>query len=141
MKAPLIGLGFAATIEDVKKMIDNVDLDGSGQIEFPEFLAVVKNSGVDPESASAQMTAFFKKLTNGEIGQKDLSFSQFVNSQKREKLMDAICSPKGTYESRHGTHMLNNIRLKVATEKADEFYKQYAKQKTKNNNDELSRIG
>ena len=41
--------------------------------------------------------------------------------------MDAICSPKGTIHSKKGIHMLKNVRLKVATEKADEFSKQYAK--------------
>jgi Ca2+-binding EF-hand superfamily protein len=50
MKGPLIGLGFAKTIDDVKRMIDVVDLDGSGQIEFSEFLAIIKNTGGDPNS-------------------------------------------------------------------------------------------
>ena len=68
MKAPLIGLGFALTIDDVKQMIAQCDTDGSGQIGFNEFLAVVKNSGVDPDHASAMMCKFFKDLTSGAIG-------------------------------------------------------------------------
>ena len=43
--------------------------------------------------------------------------------------MNAITSPKNTELSRNGITMLNNIRLKVATEKAEEFYKQYSKRK------------
>lgn len=129
MKGPLLGLGFAKTIEDVRKMIAHVDLDGSGEIEFPEFLAIIKNTGCDPLSSAAKMTQFFKDLTSGKMGQKDLSFSQFVNSRKREKLMNAIVSPKGTDTSVDGVEMLYNIKLKVATEKADEFYKQYSKRK------------
>ena len=54
--------------------------------------------------------------------------------------MDAITSPKGSSSKISGVHMLNNIRLKVATEKAEEFYKQYSKTKAKNDPN-LSRIG
>ena len=35
---PLIGLGFAANQSEVDAMVEVVDDDGSGQIEFPEFL-------------------------------------------------------------------------------------------------------
>ena len=31
-------------------MIDNVDDDGSGRIEFNEFLSIIKNSGGDEKS-------------------------------------------------------------------------------------------
>lgn len=38
LENPLIGLGFADTREDIQKMIEEVDDDGSGKIEFEEFL-------------------------------------------------------------------------------------------------------
>jgi Ca2+-binding EF-hand superfamily protein len=44
LEEPLIGLGFADTREDVLKMIEDVDEDGSGMIEFEEFLEIIKNS-------------------------------------------------------------------------------------------------
>jgi Ca2+-binding EF-hand superfamily protein len=91
MKIPLIGLGFANSIEEVKKMVIRVDVDNSGAIEFHEFLKIIKDaSSHDPEGSAAQMTEFFKKLTSGQIGMKNLSFSTFANTMKREKLMDAI---------------------------------------------------
>ena len=40
---PLIGLGLVETIDDVEEMVLAVDEDGSGNIEFPEFLDIVKN--------------------------------------------------------------------------------------------------
>jgi hypothetical protein len=40
----LIGLGFAESRDDVQEMIDLVDEDGSGKIEFGEFLSIIKNS-------------------------------------------------------------------------------------------------
>ena len=38
LEEPLIGLGLAQTREEVQLMIDAVDEDGSGEIEFDEFL-------------------------------------------------------------------------------------------------------
>jgi len=37
----LIGLGFADNREEVKAIMDSVDDDGNGDIEFPEFLSIV----------------------------------------------------------------------------------------------------
>ena len=45
LEDPLIGLGFADSKEEVDKMVQIVDTDGSGEIEFNEFLAIIKNSG------------------------------------------------------------------------------------------------
>jgi Ca2+-binding EF-hand superfamily protein len=41
-------------------MVIEVDDDGSGCIEFPEFLNIIKNSGSDPNSSAAEMVKFFK---------------------------------------------------------------------------------
>ena len=41
LEEPLIGLGFAQTREEVTRMIDQVDEDGSGEIEFAEFLKII----------------------------------------------------------------------------------------------------
>ena len=38
LEEPLIGLGFANNREEIRSMIDEVDDDKSGFIEFPEFL-------------------------------------------------------------------------------------------------------
>jgi len=49
LETPLMSLGIAESTEDVKKIIATVDKDGSGQIEFGEFLGIIKakteNSG------------------------------------------------------------------------------------------------
>lgn len=44
LEEPLIGLGFADSRDEVLKMIQDVDEDGSGLIEFEEFLQIIKNS-------------------------------------------------------------------------------------------------
>lgn len=44
-------------------MIDSVDEDHSGQIEFPEFLGIIKNS--DGSEKTAKINKFFKDMTSG----------------------------------------------------------------------------
>ena len=43
LEDPLIGLGFADNRKQVEEMISLVDEDGSGQIEFGEFLGILQN--------------------------------------------------------------------------------------------------
>lgn len=38
---PLIGLGLVDTVEEVQKLIERVDDDKSGEIEFNEFLKII----------------------------------------------------------------------------------------------------
>ncbi len=52
LKEPLIGLGLSNNIEEVFKMIEIVDDDKSGMIEFPEFLKIIRN-GENNESTKA----------------------------------------------------------------------------------------
>ena len=63
LETPLIGLGFADTREEVQQMIDSVDYDGSGLIEFDEFLMIIKNT--DGDSKTAKIKQFFKDLSTG----------------------------------------------------------------------------
>ena len=61
MESPLIGLGIADTREEIEQMIVEVDEDGSGKIEFDEFLQIIKNS--DANEKTAKINKFFKDLT------------------------------------------------------------------------------
>ena len=44
LEGPLIGLGFYDNRDQVIEMIDSVDDDNSGQIEFREFCLLIKNA-------------------------------------------------------------------------------------------------
>lgn len=76
MEEPLIGLGFADNRDEVQEMIDAVDEDGSGMIEFPEFLSIIKNS--DGSEKTAKINKFFKDMTSGQLAGSDLSFNMLV---------------------------------------------------------------
>lgn len=47
---PLIGLGFAKNTDEVQNMVDKVDDDGSGMIEFAEFLLIIKGRDSDEQT-------------------------------------------------------------------------------------------
>ena len=66
-------------------MVDKVDDDGSGVIEFAEFLDIVNGA-----SAEEGVNVFFKKMANGKIGNKDLSFGVNVQNIRRKYMIDAI---------------------------------------------------
>ena len=51
LENPLIGLGFAENKTEIEEMVAEIDADGSGQIEFDEFLLILKNSGTTGNSA------------------------------------------------------------------------------------------
>ena len=46
LEDPLIALGLAESKEKVAEIIKEVDTDGSGQIEFNEFLSIIKKGAV-----------------------------------------------------------------------------------------------
>ena len=56
-----MSLGIAENTEDVKKIIATVDKDGSGQIEFGEFLGIIKAKN-DTSGNNSVLINFFKGL-------------------------------------------------------------------------------
>ena len=62
LEDPLISLGIAESREEVKKIMDSVDDDQSGVIEFKEFLDIIKNknSADGSEGKGTLIIDFFK---------------------------------------------------------------------------------
>ena len=61
IKLPLIGLGLVESIEEVEEMVAKVDSDNSGEIEFNEFLKIIKGFGGEK---AGNLTEFLQKLTS-----------------------------------------------------------------------------
>ena len=57
-------------------MLMKVDTSGDGEIEFDEFLAILNDKG--DEAGGVQISQFFKDMSKGKIGSKDLSFNIIV---------------------------------------------------------------
>eukprot|EP00347_Sterkiella_histriomuscorum_P009949 403339257 len=114
LEEPLIGLGFADTRDEVQDMVDAVDEDGSGQIEFQEFLSIIKNS--DGNEKMGKINKFFKDMTSGQLAGTDLSFNLLVQKLRRDYLMDAIMSQDGK-KKEFGEKILRNVSKQVQAQK------------------------
>ena len=50
-------------------MIEEVDYDNTGEIEFEEFLTIIKNASNGSSSGNAKgVGKFFKDMANGKVG-------------------------------------------------------------------------
>ena len=77
------------------KLVRIVDSDGSGQIEFNEFLSIMtfikKNS--NGENSSASMFKFFREMLNGNLMEDmdpNVPFRLNVSQFRRKRILDAI---------------------------------------------------
>lgn len=64
LEDPLIALGLAQSHEEVEKLVTAVDDDGSGHIEFKEFLTIMSSVKNDDESERSPIFVFFKSKKN-----------------------------------------------------------------------------
>jgi len=141
LEDPLIALGLVENRQQVASIVAMVDEDGSQQIEFDEFLSIIKggnskSSGAAPPkeelspgkkkgppapakeaSGSQAIFDFFKKLTSGELKvdseDKIIPFSIFISTYRRKKILDAMMG-KTTKEKEEGSRILNNYKKQLA---------------------------
>lgn len=106
LEDPLIGLGFAETRQEVQDMIDSVDEDGSGQIEFEEFLGIIKGSNATDKTI--KINKFFKDMTTGKLASEGISFSMFVQKMRRDYLKDALMGENAA-KREFGEKILKNV--------------------------------
>ena len=73
-------------------MVRSVDFDGSGSIEFEEFLTILKGS-----KGNAAIASFFKGLIEGTLikDAKTLPFKLVVSAFRRKMLMDSLMAKEG----------------------------------------------
>ena len=117
IKVPLIGLGLVDSVEEVDRMLSLVDEDGSGQIEFDEFLDIILNKSGDAKTRV--ITEFFKNLTGGKYNTGGLPFPNWVLKEQRKHLMNAIREPSNVEQvnqQKKGVRILNAIRKMRETE-------------------------
>ena len=81
-------------------MVEAVDEDGSGEIEFPEFLDIVKGKGGSEKTKV--ITEFFQALTNGQFDTKEIAFPNYILEQRRHHLKNALMAEKGSPEQVKG---------------------------------------
>ena len=67
---------------------------------------IIKNS--DASSKNAKINKFFKDMSSGKLGGKDLNFSVFVNNIKRKYMLDHFLSKKKE-EKNYGDRIFRNM--------------------------------
>lgn len=109
LKEPFISLGLANSKDDVNALIDSVDDDCSGRIEFDEFLRIIHNKSKKKEKGNEKITTFFKNLANNNVSKEhDLntfSFKTSMNILRRDNLLKAFLG-KNDEEKIEGSKML-----------------------------------
>lgn len=96
LEEPFISLGLAYSRDEVGDLIMSVDDDGSGRIEFDEFLRIIHNKSKKKAKGNEKITNFFKNLANDNISnESDLrhfSFKTIMGILRRSNLLKAFLS-------------------------------------------------
>lgn len=85
-----------------------VDEDGSGMIEFEEFLDIVLNKSGNEKTGA--ITNFFKNLTNGKYNTGGLSFPNWVMKEQRSHLKNAIILDKQDKRRTKGVQIMTALK-------------------------------
>lgn len=96
-------LGRKPTMEELKAMIAEVDDDGSGQIEFPEFLSLMASKLQDTDSIEEMREAFmvFDRDKSGSVSASELKHvmnnlgEQVTNEEVEEMIKEADADNDG----------------------------------------------
>ena len=98
LEEPLITQGIATDRDGVKALMDTIDKDKSRQIEFAEFLMILKGKN-NIFGKSEQVTAdnskiveFFKDMLDGkvDVASEHLPFQLVLSSIRRRKFLDSF---------------------------------------------------
>lgn len=109
---PLLALGLVERKDQVKGLISKVDTNGSGIIEFEEFLQIIKTA--KNSTGKNLLRDFFKDLISGKTHHenKHLSFKLLFSNKRRELMLQTYLG---------GTQTIREKGLKVLHAYANEL--------------------
>lgn len=109
LEEPFISLGLAYTRDEINNLISSVDDDGSGRIEFGEFLRIIHNKSKLKTKGNEKITKFFKQLANDKLGSdsdlKHFEFKTIMGIMRRKNLLKAFLAKDGD-EKKEGEKVL-----------------------------------
>ncbi|KAK9811815.1 hypothetical protein WJX72_010716 [[Myrmecia] bisecta] len=91
-------LGIAASPQEIKDMLDKVDADGSGEVEYPEFVEIMTNTLNSMAETSADQNLHasprhgraFRNPQAARNAQASLPFEVTATAYRRKKLIEAL---------------------------------------------------
>jgi len=112
---PMIALGLAESHKEVEDLLKTVDGDGNGDIDFEEFLSIIKST-----TSTGEKSAFLNLLTalmNGNLEGVDpeLPFKMAYISYRRQKILDAMMS-ENKDRREEGAKVLRAYKRQLADE-------------------------
>merc|ERR1712187_44861 len=89
-------IGLHVGEKEIKAMINSVDADGSGCIEWPEFLFLMSKKVPDVENRHLLAFEFFDREGKGRIQRRDFvaSMQQLTNEFSSEELEEMVAQSK-----------------------------------------------
>ncbi|KAF4661426.1 hypothetical protein FOZ61_003199 [Perkinsus olseni] len=103
----MVALGLAEKHSDVEKMLSGVDEDDSGEIEFHEFLSILRRGHSSNDPSSSAMFKVFKSLIRGNLGDtENLGFKLLTSVYRRKRIMDAMMAKRKSVYQVEGMRIL-----------------------------------
>ncbi len=119
LEEPFISLGLAFSRDDVNHLIESVDDDGSGKIEFDEFLRIIHNKSKkkSKDKNNENIKNFFKQLTgNGFQGLNNFSFKTVMFILRRQNILKTFIG-KSEQEKSEGEKTLKAYSVMLEQKK------------------------
>merc|ERR1719420_2408990 len=99
LEEALVAFGLAETRREVQRLVSAVSDDGSGLIEFPDFLNILRDQYNDA------ICYVFKQMMAGRLGDRQLSFPMLASTYRRKMMMDAMMATGAQHE--RGKRIMN----------------------------------
>ena len=110
LEEPFISFGLAYNADEIQELIRSVDDDGSGRIEFAEFLRIIHNKSKIKTKGNKKITKFFKQLANDKLGDgkeyKYFGIGTIMGIMRRKNLLKAF-NTSDPIEREEGEKVLN----------------------------------
>ncbi|CAD8084515.1 unnamed protein product [Paramecium sonneborni] len=125
LEDPLIALGLVNSREEVEKIMNEVDEDGTNEIEFKEFLTImrgVQKGGNTDQGEKNPIYDFFKKMSNGQLEKgmdKHIPFKLNVSLFRRKQILNAITSDQKELKDK-GQKILQAYKRQLLNNKQQE---------------------
>lgn len=121
LEDPLIALGLAENREGVQNLVNTVDEDGTGEIEFEEFLLIMRSIKKNDGQTDSNLYEFFRDMVKGDFDKmgdmdNDIPFKLNFSQYRRKRILDSIMCPPGEKKDK-GSKIMNNFKKQLILKK------------------------